>query len=63
MLRLTRKMLDHRMTHADSTLSSYSTSDEGLVRAVASTDGCNTLVFNMRWSVLNEVSSQDLLFG
>ena len=33
MLRLTRRMLDHRMTHADSTLSSYSTSDNGLVRA------------------------------
>ncbi len=33
MLRLTRKMLDHRMTHADSTLSSYAITPNGPVRA------------------------------
>ena len=33
MLRLTRRMLDHRMTHADGTLSSYAVTDKGVVRA------------------------------
>jgi len=33
MLRLTRRMLDHRMTHADGTLSSYSSSKDGPIRA------------------------------
>ncbi len=31
--------------------------------AVGSTGERNTLVFRKRWSVLNEVSSQDLLFS
>jgi hypothetical protein len=31
--------------------------------AVASTGGRNTLIFRKRWSVGNEVSYQDLLFG
>lgn len=33
MLRLTRRMLDHRMTHADGTLSSYAITKDGPVRA------------------------------
>jgi arylsulfatase A-like enzyme len=33
MLRLTRRMLDHRMTHADGTLSSYAITADGPVRA------------------------------
>ncbi len=32
MLRLTRRMLDHRMTHADATLSSYAITGDGVVR-------------------------------
>lgn len=33
MLRLTRRMLDHRMTHADTTLSNYAVTENGVVRA------------------------------
>ena len=33
MLRLTRRMLDHRMTHANGTLSSYAITENGVVRA------------------------------
>ncbi len=33
MLRLTRRMLDHRMTHANATLSSYSNTKDGVIRA------------------------------
>lgn len=35
MLRLTRRMLDHRMTHANGTLSSYAITENGVVRAEA----------------------------
>jgi hypothetical protein len=34
-----------------------------LLWAVASTGRRNTLIFRKRWSVLNEVPYQDLLFG
>jgi len=33
MLRLTRRMLDHRMTHADATLSGYAVTPDGVLRA------------------------------
>jgi arylsulfatase A-like enzyme len=33
LLRLTRRMLDHRMTHANTTLSSYANTKDGVIRA------------------------------
>jgi hypothetical protein len=41
----------------------YAKRSEGPVSAVASTGERNTLIFWKRWSVGNEVSYQDLLFG